>query len=128
MSDQPVTPDRDALIRAGTLALVSVTRLPEWMQVPALGRHMTPVAELVVDALLPLLAEALSRARQQGKREGREEVAEAIRDDRERAEHFGGLRTSLAVYDHCYELATGEMQPQPRLARGGPNRKAADGG
>lgn len=118
MTDQPVTPDREALVRCAAEAL----------SYQCGGDHgYEDEAQIAVDALagrfLPWFTDALDRARQQGKREGRDEAAEAIRDDGDRAEHFGGLRTSIAVYRHCEMLATGEEQPQPRLARGGPNRK-----
>jgi hypothetical protein len=59
VTDQPVTPDREALIEALRL---NWSALPTW----ELGA--------AVDAILPLLTDALDRARQQG----RDDVAQAI--------------------------------------------------
>lgn len=51
--------------------LVTVSRLPRWMQAPALGRDMTPLAELVASALAPLI----DREREAAKAEGMAAVA-----------------------------------------------------
>jgi hypothetical protein len=80
VADELPTADRDALVWQGTKSLVNALRLPKWMQLPALGQDVTPVAELVVDALLPHLAVLLDRARQQGRDEGREGAAQPIEE------------------------------------------------
>lgn len=45
--------DRERLVTAALKVLVRNARLPEWMQIDALGQDMRPLAELVVDAVLP---------------------------------------------------------------------------
>lgn len=67
--------DRDRLVKATTAVLVHVMRLPEWMQVPALGRDMRPLAELTVDAVLPLFRQA--------RYDGAQTAAKAIENHRD---------------------------------------------
>lgn len=45
-------PNRDADVKTVIKTLVPNSKLPEWMQLPALGQDMRPLAELVVDALM----------------------------------------------------------------------------
>ena len=46
---------RDEVAGVLITKLVNVTNLPEWMQVPALGKPMRPLANMLADALVPLL-------------------------------------------------------------------------
>ena len=43
---------RPQLVEAVVRSLVQNSALPDWMQAPALGRDMTPLAEIAVDAIL----------------------------------------------------------------------------
>lgn len=45
----------DAAVEAAGEALADVSRLPEWMQTPALGQDLKPVAQLAVEAVWKLL-------------------------------------------------------------------------
>lgn len=61
---------RERLVKAGVTDIRHNVLLPEWMQLPALGRDMTPLSELVVDAVLPLIREELAEAERRGRDDG----------------------------------------------------------
>jgi len=49
-------------VRAAAVALARPGSLPEWLSIPALGRDMTPIAEIAVAAAAPLIARATADA------------------------------------------------------------------
>jgi hypothetical protein len=51
-----------AAVQAATFALAKPGSLPEWLSIPALGRNMTPLAEIAVAAAAPLIARATADA------------------------------------------------------------------
>lgn len=52
--------DRARLEQAAVRALVRNSAVPEWLQLPSLGRDMTPIAELVVDAVEPVVTQLVA--------------------------------------------------------------------
>jgi N-formylglutamate amidohydrolase len=51
-----------AAVQAATFALAKPGSLPAWLSIPALGRDMTPIAEIAVAAAAPLIARATADA------------------------------------------------------------------
>jgi hypothetical protein len=49
----------EAAVRKAAVTLANNSVLPTWMQLPALGRDMTPIAEIAVGAAYPLIAAAV---------------------------------------------------------------------
>lgn len=66
---------RGALTEVLTRSLVNVSLLPKWMQSPALGRDMRPLAEMQADAILA--SDWLAADRAAAEKRGAERVAEA---------------------------------------------------
>lgn len=83
-------------------ALVNVSRLPEWMQVPALGRDMRPLGELVADTVAPLIADAVERAKAEGIAEGERRVRERVEAVCSRLQE--GLATAADEAQHQKEF------------------------
>lgn len=50
---------RDEAVQAATFALARPGALPDWALPCALGRDMTPIAELAVEAAWPIIAAAV---------------------------------------------------------------------
>lgn len=116
-ADQPVTPDREALIAAADDALSAAADCCLSPQ-----RCLSGAPDRIVDALLPLLTDALDRARQQGKREGRDEAAQAI-EAKIPDEPTDKDDWDLQHYASAWESA---MRHCAELARSADDRKAAE--
>jgi hypothetical protein len=106
---------RDRLIEAGARAMVDVSALPEWMQVPALGKRLAPVAEVVVDAVLPLVRAELAAAEQRGA----EKAAQAIEAEYEHAKATAHRSLSpiprySLTYDYAARLAREAVPEEPQ--------------
>ena len=78
----------DAAIEKATFALATPGALPKWMEITALGRSMTPIARVAVEAAYPFIAEAVEART-------REAIAMAI--------------TEISL-DYMWETADGRLQ------------------
>ena len=64
----------DAAVQEATFALAKPGSLPKWMEITALGRNMTPIAQVAVAAAYPFIAAAVEA-------QTREAIAAEIRDE-----------------------------------------------
>jgi hypothetical protein len=50
----------DIAVQEATFALARPGSLPKWLEIPALGRDMTPIAEIAVAAAYPIIAASVA--------------------------------------------------------------------
>jgi hypothetical protein len=85
----------DTAVQEATFALARPGSLPKWLEIPALGRDMKPIAEIAVAAAYPIIAAALCVAEGPPPVDAPEPPAAAERRD---ARAGPGMRTSDKLF------------------------------